>query len=219
MKDIRIDELSAMFAQVAAVMRENEEKLCEMDAQMGDGDLGLTMKKGFSALPDLLNAMGDEQDIGKRLSKAGLKMSTIVPSTMGTLMASGIMEGGKALIGGVQIDAKGYAAYLKGFANGIMKRGKCNVGDRTVLDAVLPAAEKAEQMLSKNPEATLEQVAGAALQGACDGVEATKTMMPKYGKAAVFASRAVGTVDQGAYAGSLMIRGYYEFICRQNRGN
>lgn len=68
-----------------------------MDARMGDGDLGLTMQKGFGALPRLMRENEVEGDIGKTLMKAGMKMAGLVPSTMGTLMSSGIMEGGKAL--------------------------------------------------------------------------------------------------------------------------
>ena len=97
MERIENAQLPELFEAVAAVMNENADHLCEMDAFMGDGDLGLTMKKGFSALPGILRET-DEADIGKRLMKAGMKMTSVVPSTMGTLMGSGIMEGGKALL-------------------------------------------------------------------------------------------------------------------------
>lgn len=116
------------------------------------------MKKGYCALPEIYSGL-EEADMGKRISKSGMKMSSVVPSTMGTLMSSGWMEGGKRLVGKETVDAAGYAAFLRGFADGIIKRGKCAPGDRTVLDAVQPAAEAAEKAAA----------AGASLGRHCPG--------------------------------------------------
>ena len=139
-------------------------------------------------------------------------MSSVVPSTMGTLMSSGWMEGGKRLVGKETVDAAGYAAFLRGFADGIIKRGKCAPGDRTVLDAIHPAAEAAEKAAAAG--AGLADTAKAALEGAKAGLEATKDMKPKYGKAAVFAAKALGTEDQGATAGMLLVQGLYDGIVK-----
>lgn len=97
MERITCHELPAFFQGAADIFGEKKEELCEMDARMGDGDLGLTMQKGFGALPQLIRDNEAEGDIGKTLMKAGMKMAALVPSTMGTLMSSGIMEGGKAI--------------------------------------------------------------------------------------------------------------------------
>ena len=96
MERITCHELPDLFQGAADIFGEKKEELCEMDARMGDGDLGLTMQKGFGALPQLIRDNEAEGDIGKTLMKAGMKMAALVPSTMGTLMSSGIMEGGKA---------------------------------------------------------------------------------------------------------------------------
>ena len=210
MEKIAINELSALFDSVAQIMSENSERLCEMDAHMGDGDLGLTMKRGFGALPGLIDGI-DEPDLGKRLAKAGMKMSSVVPSTMGTLMSSGIMEGGKRLAGCADIGAADFAKVLEGYAAGIQKRGKCQRGDRTVLDAIGPAADAA-MAAAAQPGATLETVAEAAVRGADEGVAATRNMTPKFGKAAVFAARAAGVEDQGAVAGQLVVQGLANYI-------
>ncbi len=209
MNEIKASDWTALMEAVAQVMTENADHLCQMDAQMGDGDLGLTMKKGYCALPEIYSSL-DEADMGKRLAKSGMKMSSVVPSTMGTLMSSGWMEGGKRLAGRETVDAAGFAAFLQGFADGIAKRGKCAPGDRTVLDALLPAAQRAEQAAQEG--ADLPAAALAALEGAKTGLEATKNMTPKYGKAAVFAAKALGTEDQGATAGMLLVQGLYNGI-------
>lgn len=213
MEKITFEQLPEFFGGVAEIFTEKKEELCELDAQMGDGDLGLTMHKGYAALPDLIRENAQPGDIGKTLMKAGMKMASLVPSTMGTLMASGIMEGGKALKGLDMMGASELSAYLTGFAAGIQKRGKCQLGDRTILDAVDAGAKKAAQAASA-AGATLNTVIDAAMEGAAAGVEATKNMTPKYGKAAVFAAKAIGTPDQGAIAGQYMIMGLRRFIAK-----
>ena len=124
METIRAEQLPELFAGAAHVFDDKKDELCEMDARMGDGDLGLTMQKGFGALPDLLRDNLEIQDAGKTLMKAGMKMAGVVPSTMGTLMASGIMEGGKVLKAKAEIKPADLAGFLEGFAAGIQKRGK-----------------------------------------------------------------------------------------------
>ncbi|MDO4648439.1 MAG: dihydroxyacetone kinase subunit L [Eubacteriales bacterium] len=214
MDKISFEQIPEMFESVGNLFVEKKEELCEMDARLGDGDLGLTMSKGYAALPDLMRAEaeGAGGDLGKMLMKAGMKMSSLVPSTMGFLMSTGIMEGGKALKGKTELDAEGLAAYLKGFAAGVQKRGKCSAGQRTIYDSILPAAEAAEK--AAVPGASLQDVITAALEGAKAGVEATKDMTPVFGKAAVHAAQCVGVEDQGAVAGYYKILGLSNYICK-----
>ena len=213
MDKITFEQLPALFEGVAAIFTEKKDELCEMDANMGDGDLGLTMHKGYNALPDLIRENAEPGDLGKTLMKAGMKMASVVPSTMGTLMSSGVMEGGKALKGKTEIGPAELAAYLTAFAAGIQKRGKCQLGDRTILDAVDAGAKKAAAAVEAGA-ADLETVINAAVEGADEGVEATKNMTPIFGKAAVFAAKASGTPDQGAVAGRYMIMGMQRYICQ-----
>jgi len=205
------EDLPALFRCVAEVMSEKSEELGEMDARMGDGDLGLTMKKGFGVLPELAEAL-DEPDLGKAIMKMGMNMATIIPSTMGFLMGSGLIAGGRAVAGRKEMDAAGYALFLRGFADGIARRGKCAPGDRTVLDAVDAAAQKVEALLEMNSGVTLKEAANAAAEGAEAGAEATRAMKPKFGKAAVHMAAAKGVRDQGACAGLYMLQGFHKFI-------
>ena len=205
------EQLPELFAGVASMFAEKKEELCDMDAKMGDGDLGLTMDKGYGALPQLIKENTEPGDIGKTLMKAGMKMAGLVPSTMGTLMSSGVMEGGKALKGKTEFGAEELSVYLTAFAAGIKKRGKCELGDRTILDSVDAGAKSAAEAAAVGK--TMEEVIEAACQGAAAGVEATKDMVPKFGKAAVFAAKAAGVADQGAVAGMYMIHGLKRGIC------
>ena len=205
MTSITCEQLPALFQGVAAIFAEKKEELCNMDAQMGDGDLGLTMDKGYGALPALLQENMEAGDIGKTLMKGGMKMSSLVPSTMGTLMSSGIMEGGKALKGKDAMGPRELADCLTAFAAGVQKRGKCQLGDRTILDALDAGAQAAAKAAEEGGD--LSAVIAAACEGAAQGVEATKDMIPKFGKAAVFAAKAKGVPDQGAMAGLYMLQG------------
>ena len=138
-------------------------------------------------------------------------MTSLVPSTMGFLMSTGVMEGGKALKGKQQMDGNALADYLNGFAAGIQKRGKCQEGQRTIYDSILPAARAAKE--AADGQASLEQVISAALKAAQAGVEATKDMVPVFGKAAVHAQKCKGVADQGAVAGCYKIQGMADYIC------
>ena len=205
MTEIRIEDLPELFEFIAKVFVEKKDELCAMDANMGDGDLGLTMNKGFGALPELIAENMDENNIGMTLVKAGMKMAAVVPSTMGTLMSSGVMEGGKKLKDKKSMGRQELVDFLEGYVEGIKKRGKCEVGERTLLDAIHPAFEAAKEAFESGK--SLKGIMESAVEGAKKGVEATKDMIPKYGKAVVFATKAKGIPDQGAMAGLYLLEG------------
>jgi len=205
MEEILAKDVPEWFKGASNIFAEKKDELCEMDANMGDGDLGLTMCKGFGALPDLIAENMDENNIGMTLVKAGMKMAAVVPSTMGTLMSSGVMEGGKKLKDKKSIGKQELVDFLEGYVEGIKKRGKCETGERTLLDAIHPAYEAAKDALSA--EKNLKETMEAAIDGAKKGVEATKEMQPKYRKAVVFAAKAKGIPDQGAMAGLYLLEG------------
>lgn len=213
MKKVTSEQLPELFEAIAERFVEQEDELCRMDEELGDGDLGITMRKGFTALPEKLRSM-EEPDFSKKIRKAGIEMTDLVPSTMGMLMGTGISNGGKALEGRQELDGDGLADFLDGFCEGIIKRGKCSRGDCTVLDSIAAAAEEARRVLRKDISASLEEVSAAALKGAKRGVEETKEMVPKYGKAAVHAQSSVGMADQGAVAGMIMIQGIVDYIMK-----
>ncbi|MBR2577681.1 MAG: dihydroxyacetone kinase subunit L [Erysipelotrichaceae bacterium] len=209
---IEISDLSKAFRKVAETMDENSEKLCEMDAMMGDGDLGQTMKKGFAAFSQAFDEQEDVPQVGKRIVKAAMKMSSAVPSTMGTLMSSALMSGGMKIANNETLDAASFKSFIDGLVEGIIKRGKCERGDRTVLDALGAAADSVSEALTANAAANLEEVFASAIKGVRQGAEDTKAMQPKFGKALVHRDKAEGVIDQGAYCGMLLI----EALCDPN---
>ena len=194
MEKLTLNQIPDVFVPVAEIFAQKKEELCDMDAKMGDGDLGLTMDKGYGALPNILRENLSEGDFGKVFMKSGMKMASIVPSTMGTLMSSGLMV-----------------------AEGIAKRGKCAAGDRTIYDALYSAAKKVNESLTNSPNLSFLEISEIALIGAEEGVEATKCMIPKFGKAAVFSAKANGIADQGAVAGYYLLVGIHNYFAHKEQ--
>ena len=127
MDSLKIDEVKGLVTLLKKRALENKEYLIELDSVMGDSDLGLTMAAAFSALDDFVSSWEDA-DIGSMLMKGGMAMSKAAPSTMGTLMATGFMRGGKALRGSEVIALPELTDFWKAFVGGLMDRGKAKPG-------------------------------------------------------------------------------------------
>lgn len=204
------EEVVRFVNKASDIMNENKDYLIELDANSGDGDLGLTMSKGFEAAREKVNA-SDEADLGKLLFAAGSAIASAVPSTMGTLMGSGMLGAAKALKGKESLDAVGFAAFAKGYYDGVQKRGKANPGERTLLDSLKPAADAALEAAEGGCD-DAKEIAQKAYDAACAGVEATKEMAPVYGKAFVHREKLHGVPDQGAIVGSLLYKAWTEAL-------
>ena len=112
-----------MLEAAARIMSENRTLLIELDNVIGDGDLGITMEKGFVAAAETAKALFAE-DPGSIFMKAGMTIAKTAPSTMGTLLASGLMRGGKAVTGKNELSVPDMKAFLSAFLQGVMDRSK-----------------------------------------------------------------------------------------------
>lgn len=131
-------KLRPLFAEWARVMQENKPMLTELDSVVGDGDLGLTMSDGFAAANDVVQH-SEERDIGRFFYLAGKAMASAVPSTMGTLMASGLMQAGKIFKGRTTLVTEDASAFFQAWYDGVQQRGKAQPGEKTFLDGMAPA--------------------------------------------------------------------------------
>ena len=141
--EITREDVIRFIEKASDEMNENKDYLIELDANSGDGDLGLTMSKGFNAAKEKALS-SEETDLGKLFFAIGSAIAAAVPSTMGTLMGSGMLGAAKALKGKESLDAAGFAAFAKGYYDGVQKSGKASPGDRTLLDSLRPASEAAQ---------------------------------------------------------------------------
>ncbi len=193
----------------AEVMVAHRDYLIELDSHVGDSDLGLTMGDGFTAASRAI-ADSDETDIGKLAYTAGKAMSTAVPSTMGTLMASGLMSVGKALRGKTELDSQGVADLFQAFFDGVQNRGKAQVGDKTFLDGLYGAVESLK--VDAAAGGSMTEAAKRAAEAAHRGFLGTKGMIAQFGRAAGRGEQSRDLLDPGAAVADLLMKGYAEFM-------
>lgn len=134
---------------------------------------------------------------------------------MGTLMGTGFMRAGKAVAGKQAVSLADVAAMMDAFVEGIMARGKAKPGDKTVLDALHPAAEALKAAAGSGQ--SLAEGLAAAYRAAEQGLEATKDMVAQHGKAACFQEKTLGKPDPGATVGMLLVKALAEYAARSER--
>ena len=146
MTDIKLTlrELTAILVDMALDMKGHIDELRDLDAVIGDGDLGITVELFIQGATGYLTAP-EETDIGKMLAKCGLNINKVNPSTFGTLLASAFMGAGKAVQGKTEITANDLELMANGAIAGIKQRGKAETGDKTMLDSLVPAVEAFRQ--------------------------------------------------------------------------
>ncbi|TVR04413.1 MAG: dihydroxyacetone kinase subunit L [Spirochaetaceae bacterium] len=209
-----VEAAKAAVHAIRLLMDENQERLIEVDSALGDGDLGLTMTKAFRTADEQLSD-SDESDIGTFLAKAGMIMAKAAPSTMGTLVATGFMRGGKMVKDKTELSASDIASFFRAFSDGIIERGKTKPGNKTIVDVVDPVATALEEAAARGDG--VGALVEAAESAASMGEEAARQMMSQHGKAAVYREQTIGKPDPGATAGVLIVRGFFEPVRSMNR--
>ncbi len=210
MESVGIPEIKAILTTIARIMTEKKDELIRLDGAVGDGDLGLTMEKAFVAAQDDAAASA-ETDLGKLLMKIGMTIARTAPSTMGTLVATGFMSGGKEVGGAsspgpASLGPKEMAAFLEAFVNGIMQRGKSKPGEKTVVDVLYPAAQALRS--AADTGASLADAFAACRAAAEKGLAKSLDMIAKHGRVAYYQEQSRGKEDPGAAAGNYIIQGF-----------
>jgi dihydroxyacetone kinase-like protein len=198
--------LIAILKETAADWSRHSDELRQLDAIIGDGDMGVTVELGSKAMTDYLTNPGEE-DIGKLLMKCGMQVNKASPSTFGTLLASAFMEAGKTALGRKEIQVKDLVLVGHGAVDGVKKRGKAEVGDKTMVDALVPAVDAFFQKTLSN-DADSKAAIEAAIAAAKAGAEATVKMKAKYSRASYRPDGGVGVQDAGATAMYYLIESF-----------
>ena len=191
------------------VAASKKDYLIELDSKMGDGDLGLTMAAVFAAIDEFAGTYEDS-DIGGLLMKGGMAMAKAAPSTMGTLMATGFMRGGKAVKGSTELGLGEVSEFWKAFVEGIMDRGKSKPGEKTIVDSLFPAAESFSASAASGED--LASAAAKAGEAAAAGRDKTTEMVAQHGRAAYYQEKSREMVDPGATMGAILLETFAEFI-------
>jgi dihydroxyacetone kinase-like protein len=209
MESLDINDIKSIFLILKSTMVEKQDFLTGLDSVMGDGDLGITMTKAFTAAREEAER-SDEVVPGKLLMRLGMTISKAAPSTMGTLVATGFMKGGKALEEKMVIQLGELAAFFTIFVKSIMERGKSVPGNKTFIDTLYPAAQALAS--AEQDHRSLAEGIQDAYRAALTGLEDSKQMKAQHGRAAYYQDASIGRQDGGATVGVYIIEGFHRYI-------
>jgi len=201
------DEVKAMLILVADRIIENEPMLSEADRNLGDGDHGLGMERGMKAAKEKLNATPPES-VEKAFSTVGMAMMSSMGGASGAIFGTFFRNGGKALAGKESLDAAGLAAFFQAGVDGVKQRGGAAVGDKTCVDAMEPAAQKAAEVAGASLAEAITAIAAATEAGK----EASKAMVAKFGRAKTLGEACIGFPDAGACSVVVIVNAMRDYI-------
>lgn len=197
MTTINSARLVGMFNRVAAALEADRDRLCQLDGVIGDADHGIAMELGFTAIRDAL-AVQDASALDPTavFNTAAKSFLNAVGASSGPLYATAFMRAGAAVKGKAVLEEADMILALQAMAKGIQDRGKAEIGEKTMIDAWVPATEAAGAAQAAGK--TLAQSLDAAVEAAKEGAEATKDMIASKGRSARLGERSLGHVDPGA---------------------
>ena len=206
--------MSKLLDDVAAAVRASTGELTDLDRAIGDGDHGANLRRGFDAVAEL-GAELEAMPWGAALEKAGMTLVMKVGGASGPLYGSLLMGIGKSLAAGVRSGAPSLpevADALEAGVDMVRKRGKSDVGEKTMLDVLVPVCEALRDGLSQSlpPSGLLDGVSAAAGRG----LEATRPLQARKGRASFLGERSVGHLDPGARSSQLIV----DSVCATLRG-
>ena len=197
------DLLSAAARAVIA----SKERLTKADQDIGDGDHGVGMARGFAAFDEA--TAKEASSISQLFRNCGKALMMTSGGASGVVFGSLFQGAGKALTQDT-FDAEALVAALEGGLKAVQDRGKAKVGDKTMVDALTPAAEAARSAL--NSGASIERVAEAAAKAAASGADASRGLVARVGKSKGLGDRTVGFIDPGALTTSILLESMSETI-------
>lgn len=192
-----IEGVERVVTTIAATAVANEEYFGQLDAVVGDGDFGYSLARGFERIIAGW-AEFDRHDAGAFLKKVALAMTGAMGGTSGPIWGTAFLRAGTAASGVTRLDGPTVVAMLRAAVVGITARGHAELGDKTLLDSLVPAIDAIEAAVAQGQDltATLDAAAGAARSSA----EATASLRARRGRASYTGERSVGSVDAGAMA-------------------
>ncbi|PWH12883.1 MAG: dihydroxyacetone kinase subunit L [Ardenticatenia bacterium] len=204
---LTIVETVQMLLHVCHGMQASKDLLSEADRAIGDGDHGVGMARGFEVAQQRLESQ-PATTLEELFKTVGMALLTSVGGAAGAVFGTLFRGGARGLAGREHFDAAALASWLNDGLKAVQERGKAQVGDKTMVDALQPAAARAQELVSLPLEEALPQVAEAARQG----VERTKDMVATVGKAKTLGERALGHPDPGALSTYLILQYMAEYV-------
>jgi dihydroxyacetone kinase-like protein len=191
----------AVVEEMAAAMEENRRRLTKLDSEIGDGDHGNNMHRGFQAALERLDA-DDPSTPADVLKAVSMALISKVGGAAGPLYGTAFLRASTALGSKEEVSAEDAAGALEAALGGIKQRGKAEVGDKTMVDALQPAAEAAQEAAGEGSVAGVFRAAAGAAE---EGAESTVPMTARRGRASYLGARAQGHQDPGATSTYLLL--------------
>ena len=190
-------------------LSENREQLIKIDSDLGDGDLGIYMDLGITKGYEKVQTMLDKTpaDVFKAV---GMAFSVEAPSTMGTLIGTAFIQAGKDMGAAVELSETGFVQIYRSFCDGIIRRGKAGLGDKTILDVLIPASEAAARQLAAG--GSYPAISKAAYEAAENGVESAKQLRAVYGRPSYYGDLTIGKYDGGTIVGMLLCKAMWDSL-------
>lgn len=206
---ITAEDCLEIFRKMADDLEAAQDQLNALDAAVGDGDQGVTMTIGFRAVREALPGLRG-QDIGTIISRVGMAFNGKAASTIGALFATGCMRAGKEARGKQEVNLAELARMVEAALAGIKERGKAEIGDKTVLESLVPLSQALSAAAAEGLplDAALRRSLGAAEEG----MMSTIPLRSKIGRASWLADRTVGHQDPGATSFYLMWKSTVDYL-------
>jgi dihydroxyacetone kinase-like protein len=198
-RDAVLDWIKAYAGAIAT----DKDVLTQLDAEIGDGDHGANMHRGFQAVLAKLPGVADK-DIGNIFKTVGMTLVSTVGGAGGPLYGTLFMQLGTATSGKMEMTLADWAAALQAGVDGVVMRGKANPGDKTMVDALLPAVAVLKAAAADG--AGFPEALRKAEQAGKEGMLATIPLVARKGRASYLGERSAGHQDPGATSSYLLLR-------------
>jgi dihydroxyacetone kinase-like protein len=192
------------MTEVAGAIREQRDYLTQLDAAIGDGDHGTNMDRGFTAVEKALAGQNGNLPPGRLLIVAGKTLVSTVGGASGPLWGSALRAAGRSLGDAEDFGGDGLAVALDAAIAAVVDLGAAAPGDKTMVDALVPASEALKNALES--DAPLPLAVAAASEAAEAGARATVPLLARKGRASYLGERSIGHQDPGATSAALILR-------------
>jgi len=206
-------DIVAWMAAYANALAANKDYLTQLDSAIGDADHGINMDRGFRAVVAKLAAPADG-DIGAMLRSVGMTLISTVGGASGPLYGTLFLQMGAATAGKQELTLEDWVAALESGVEGVMRRGKAALGDKTMIDCLAPAVDalKAAAAEAAGWRIALRRAEEAGRQG----MEATIPLVAKRGRASFLGERSAGHQDPGATSSHLLLAAAVEALASED---
>ena len=188
----------------AAVVSEHRVELITLDRDIGDGDHGENLDRGFSAVLPKLDDLAGDATPADALKLVATTLISTVGGAAGPLYGTAYLKAAGAITGQAELDGAAIVALLTAARDGVVLRGKAAPGDKTMVDAWTPAVDAASAAQSHGSDEA--GILDAAATAAEDGARATEPLVAHKGRASYLGERAIGHRDPGAQSSALLLR-------------